>query len=426
MIERYSVSVICFSIAIVCLLYVWIKKRDFFQPVVVYIFAQTMTMGIAYFKLLYPMTDLGMLTWTVWVGALISFSVGTGVFYAVFYRNHQPIYEFEKPAPLWEYNWKLHFFISIFLLLLFLAGSAIVISKIGFSFLNFFGEKSSSNGGEYGMFGAIAFNSSPLVVLFFAVASFKSINPHAWIRRLSFALALAVPLFSILVYPGRLAFFTSVGSVAIMYNYIKRRIAPGLIVLAMALAISSFLGIAIVRDQYGSTGVKGMVAKQVATLPYKYIANNYWNLDYGINTLPDRQRHQFTYGIDVLNGPLGMFRFSGSIREMMGWDNEFNKSVEKIYGLNTVNYLWETYKDFGVAGCIVVPFVAAFLMAFMYESVKRRKSPFWWMLYGISMFFVGWSFFITGYKLLHVWIWVYIIALSTWCCSRKTKRLRCR
>ena len=424
MIERYSVSIICFSIAIICLLYVWIKKRDFFQPVVVYIFAQSVTMGIAYFKLLPAMPDLGLITWMVWIGAMISFAVGTAVFYAAFYRNHQPIYEFERPSFLENYNWKIHFIFSLFLLALYLAGSAIVVSKIGFSFFNIFSGKEASEGANYGMFGSIAFNSSPLVVLFLSIAAFKSINPHVWIRRFSLAMALLVPIFGILVYPGRLALFTSIGGVTIMYNYVKKRIAPGLIVMAAVLAISSFIGIAIAREQYGSTGVKGMVARQVATLPYKYIANNYWNLDYGINTPPERQMHRFTYGVDVVNGPLGLLRFSGAIREMMGWDNEFNKSVEKVGGLNTINYLWETYKDFGIAGCILVPFVAAFLMAFMYESVKRRKTPFWWMLYGVSLFFVGWSFFITGYKLVYIWIWVYIIALSSFCCTKKVKWLK--
>ena len=421
MIERYGVSFVCFSIAMICLLYVWIKKRDFFQPVIVYIFAQALTLGIAYFKLLRTMTDFGIVTWMIWIGAMVSFAVGTGVFYAVFYRNHQPIYRFEKPPCLEKYDWLLHFIISIFLLCLFLAGSAIVVSKVGFTFFYYFTGQDFPKGGDYGVFGSTAFYSSPLVVVFFAIATFKSINPHKWVRRISLVLAILVPIFSILVYPGRMSLFTSVGTVVIMSNYIKRRIAPGLIMLAMAIAISSFIGIAIARDQYGSAGVKGMVVKQVAVLPYKYIANNYWNLNYGVNTSSDRQRHSFTYGLDMLNGPLGMFRLSGSIRKMMHWDDEFNKSVVKVIGLNTVSYLWETYKDFGVAGSVIVPFFAAFLMAYTYESVKRRKTPFWWMLYGVSLFFLGWSFFITGYKLVYLWIWVYIIALSSWVCSRKMR-----
>ena len=113
-----------------------------------------------------------------------------------------------------------------------------------------------------------------------------------------------------------------------------------------------------------------------------------------------------------------------AIRGMMGWDNELNYSIQKVAGLNTINYLWEAYKDFGLAGCFLVPFVAAFLMAYMYEMMKRRNTPFWWMLYAISIFYVGWSFFITGYKLVFLWLWVYIIALASGICSKKIKLLK--
>ena len=37
-------------------------------------------------------------------------------------------------------------------------------------------------------------------------------------------------------------------------------------------------------------------------LPYKYIANNYWNFDYALNPPSDRPRGNFTYGWTPLFG----------------------------------------------------------------------------------------------------------------------------
>ena len=422
--DHYSISFICMGIALLCLVYTWRQKRDFFQPVVVYIFAQTLTMGISYLKLMRAMPDLGMITWMAWIGGLLSFIAGTFAFYTAFYRDHKPVYEFEKKDIPVNYNWNVHFVISLVLFGFFLAGAYIIYTKIGFSFLRFFAEEKVRETAQYGMFAAIAFTSSPLVVLYFAIASFKSINPHVWIRRMSLFFAISVPLIALLIYPGRMPLFICAAVVVVLYNNIKKRIPSSFILLAMVLAIAFFVGVSVVRAQYGISGIKGMIAKQVATLPYKYIANNYWNLDYGINTDPDEIRHGFTYGLDLFNGPFGLSRFPMAIREMNRWDNELNYSIQKFHGLNTINYLWEAYKDFGLAGCFIVPFVAAFLMAYMYEMMKRRKTPFWWMLYAVSIFYVGWSFFITGYKLPHIWMWVYIMILSSWCCSKKVKLLK--
>ena len=421
---RYSISIICIGIALLCLVYTWRNKRDFFQPVIVYIFSQSLTMGVSYLKLLKFMPDLGMVTWMAWIGGMLSFIAGTFVFYTAFYRVHEPVYNFEKKEVLSNYNWTAHFVISLILLLFFLAGAYIVYTKMGFSLLRFFAEEKMREKTQYGMFAAIAFTSSPLVVLFFAIASFKSINPYRWIRRISTFFSFAVPITAILIYPGRMPLFTCVAVAIILYNNIKKRVPSSFILLAMVLAIASFIGFGVVRAQYGISGIKGMIAKQVASLPYKYIANNYWNLDYAINTDPDQIRHGFTYGIDMFNGPLGLTKFPMAIRGMMGWDNELNYSIQKVAGLNTINYLWEAYKDFGLAGCFLVPFVAAFLMAYMYEMMKRRNTPFWWMLYAISIFYVGWSFFITGYKLVFLWLWVYIIALASGICSKKIKLLK--
>ena len=117
-----------------------------------------------------------------------------------------------------------------------------------------------------------------------------------------------------------------------------------------------------------------------------------------------------------------MFEYTGipgSIRTSMGWDGMFNESVDKVPGYNTTGYLWEVYKDWGIAGTVLFPFFASLFMAFLYERMKTGRSPGLWMLFTIFLYYVGWWFFLAGYKFGMFWLWVYLVVIFTKICEVK-------
>ena len=129
------------------------------------------------------------------------------------------------------------------------------------------------------------------------VASFKSINPYKWIRILSFIMAVGVITLSVCVYPGRNSLFLCLGSSFILFNYLKKKIPVKAVVTVLLLAVSSFVVVGMMRSQYADDSLEGMGLEYMMKLPYDYVANNYWNLDYAINPPSDREIHPYTYGL---------------------------------------------------------------------------------------------------------------------------------
>ena len=162
--------------------------------------------------------------------------------------------------------------------------------------------------------------------------------------------------------------------------------------------------------------MQSMTMDMAMTMPYRYVANNYWNLDYALNPPTDREIHPFTYGIDFFSGMLDYLRVSGSLKNSFGWDGVFNESVQKIPGYNTTGYLWEVYKDFGLFDCFLVPFLVGLALSVFYARLKRQMTIRRVMLYVMLIYFVGFWFFIAGYKQGIFWVWAVILwAVSTLC-----------
>lgn len=422
-IDQNPVSAACFLVVAFCLFYTWMCKKDFFHPVVIYVFTQCLTLGIAYLKVVPQMTDFQPLTWCVWMGAMVSFAMGALTYYCLApSQNSSMSVKKVLNLHLDSYSWKKHFICSIFLLLFFLCGVA-GISFVAGGLIVFSSDPSHwvSPDIDYGYF-PILESTAPLVTCYFVLASFKNLNPYRWIRNVSRVCAVLTPLIAFMCYPNRSTVLLCLGWSIIIYNYVKKRINVKYIVVAMVLVAVFFVFVAQFRSQYGANSIKGMTSRQIVLMPYKYIANNYWNLDYAINPPTDRTIHPFTMGIDALYGMFEYTRFPMAIRDMMGWDNMFNKSVQKVPGFNTTGYLWEVYKDWGVVGTVWFPFFVSFFMCYLYERMSRFATPRNIIFYSLFLYYIGWWWFVEGFKRGLFWLWIYMILFFCWFCSMDVRR----
>jgi oligosaccharide repeat unit polymerase len=128
------------------------------------------------------------------------------------------------------------------------------------------------------------------------------------------------------------------------------------------------------------------------------VANNFWNLDYALNRHLQKEAHPTTYGFSSVQGFLDMTpslggMLGGQIRSDTQMDSQFNKSSAKLRGWNTVMYQWTLYKDFGLAGVFVGPFLIGIALGFLYMAVRRRPSPLNLAAYSFLAFFIYNSIF---------------------------------
>ena len=418
-VSEYPVSSALFLVVIFCLFQSWWFKKDFFSPLNVYCFTQCITLAISYFQIDRAMTDFHLYTWGVWLFGMLSFAGGCIV--ARLHAKSKAVPVQVHPAVCAnQYNWTYHLLLSFVVFLVFLVGVYGLYQKVGD--LIIFTQNPAKWMTKYVDYGyySLLFNSGPLCVLLFGVASFKKFNNVAWVRHVSFVMVFVTIVVNLLAYPNRTSLFFNVGFFLIFINYLYKRISPIIIASLLVFAIIAFISIGSIRDQYGGGSVEGKALDVVVELPYKYLANNYWNLDYVLNPMNDQEIHPHTYGIDFFSGLFEYAKLTTSFRNSFRWDNAFNDRIQKVQGFNTVNYLWDVYKDFHLFGVMLLPFLCGLGLTVLHLRLCRPFTPRQILMYTYFIYFVGWWFFTSGYKQGIYCIWgMVIFVVSTICTEQR-------
>ncbi|WP_458449064.1 O-antigen polymerase [Fibrobacter sp.] len=417
----YPVTSALFVVVLFCLLQAYVFKKDFFSPLTIYCFSQCITLAISYLQIDAHMSEFKPLTWMVWILGLAAFSTGCFVTRLVAKSRALPV-SIAEPTPMRSYSWKLHLVLSFVVFVVFLAGVVKIIAVAGN--LIAFTESPSrwmSREVDYGFF-PILFSSGPLCVLLFGVAAFKKYNDITWIRRTAKIMVFVTIVVNLLAYPNRTSLFFNLGFLMILMNYLYKRISPIIILLAMIIAITTFVAISNLRNQYGSRDIENKAMTALIMLPYKYVANNYWNLDYALNPPVDREYHPHTYGIDFVSGIFEYLRFPASFKNTFHWDDPFNERIQKENGLNTVNYLWDVYKDFFLPGVLLFPLLCGIGLSVLHLKLCRPFTPRQILFYTYFIYFVGWWFFTSGYKQGMYCMWGVFLYLVTTICMKNEKR----
>jgi hypothetical protein len=413
----YPETCVLFTLATVVLLVVSLLKVDYFFPPVLYFLVQTLMLGVAYLKLDPAMTDFHLNTWLVWGGGMVAFiggSILTQIIWATKGGSAMP----SQITLNREYSWPTHFCASFLAFAYFFIGVIGVISVAGnFVLLTeqpaYWVSGRSSPVLKYSDF----FTSGAMVVGLFGVASFKSINPVRWVRNASRFMVVFTMILSFMTFPSRGINMLCIGFLLMLYNYLHGRFTWKTSGVILAFALAFFIGVAFLKGQYNdwnsfmavnkkTQDFTEKVARKLTQLPYLYISNNYWNLDYAFNRPSDAYEHEWTYGIDAFYGVTHLLRMGDGLQDSFGWDTPFNQSVSKKVHLNTIPYLWDAYKDFGVVGLFFEPFLFGILITWCYRRMASSKTPIFLLF---ECMFVLWIFlwsFTTGYKQSMYWAWM--------------------
>lgn len=399
-----------FALAAVVLLLVSWFKSDFFRPSVLYFLVQMVMLGVAYLKLMPAMTDFKINTWLVWGGGMAAFIGGSVLTEMAWESKGGP----RLPRTLslhGQYNWQTHFCVSFLAFAYFMIGVIGVISVAGNLVLltdkpSFWLSGKDSPVLKF----ADYFTSGAMVVGLFAVASFKSVNPVRWVRYASRFMVVFTMILSFMTFPSRGINMLCLGMVLLLYNYLHGRFTWKILAVLGAFILVFFVAVASLKGQYGESTSKDLMdnkmVKMVALLPYMYVANNYWNLDYAFNRPSDAFEHEWTYGVDAFYGITHLMQIGDGIQTSFGWDTPFNESIVKVEGLNTIPYLWDAYKDFGLVGLFFMPFFFGILFTWCYRHMAQAKSPLGILVMCVFMMWIILWNFTTGYKQSMYWVWI--------------------
>jgi oligosaccharide repeat unit polymerase len=403
-----------------------IRKADFFSPFRIYLFFHSLTFGIASLALAKAMTPFQPLTNMVYFGSGVCYLAGTLCVSAV--TSGMSAAGPAKEAPgldKADYNWRWHFLFSLALFLIFVTGMLIAYRAVGdFPLLaknklevmqKFLSNHWSSS---------IPINFASLTMgMFFMGTVLKTTVWKGW-NISKWMLVATIGIFMLTMSRSSLIFFAFFAIV--FYNSAVKRISLIKLGAIFTILFAVFLTIAFFK--LDDVSKKNQMLKQTSSkaaqallmIPYVYVANNFWNLDYGLNPSNYENRRTDTYGFTTVSGFYDMV-YTGTFwgqdfRNSTGYEDIFHKHTQKVRNLNTVNYQWGLYKDFGMLGVLLFPFGFGILFSLLYWKTKVAPTVLNLGLYSYLAYFVGFSWFLAFWESqIYLWGLIYFVAALVFC-----------
>lgn len=421
-------SAVLFGVAALCLLQSAVFKRDFFGPASVYLFSQCITLGVAWLRLSPLMSDWPATTWMVFCGSAAAFCAGCLCARLAWSARH-PAEPLAPDAPSKEllgranaeYDWTLHLALTIAAFLFFCGGvyaeyrelgTLIALSPDIKNLMTIQGEP------KIGLWGYPR-SSGPMVCMLCAVGCFRSLNPRQGPRIFFKVLFATTLVLGTLAIPNRVSVFAILFTTAYLFNFVVRRIRPALIVAGVAVVFGLFVGMANLKGQ--TIAMQVLSDKGTWEIPYEYLANNWWNLDYAVNRRADEAVQPPLLGLDAMHGVFEFLPGYNRIYRAYGWDGIFNEHSIKVPHLNTMPYQWGLYKDFGFAGCIFGPFLIGLFLGTLHALVRARGTVLQLLLYAHLLFYVTLWFYDEFWSSALNSLWIAVTLFVTCVCTRRRR-----
>lgn len=177
----------------------------------------------------------------------------------------------------------------------------------------------------------------------------------------------------------------------VVYHYGRQRLRPVHALTGLGLGACLFLMGFLVRVKTEAMATFNEIIKVQmpprfawATSIYAYLANDFWNFDFAVKKFVDGD-HQYPlqYGMGLFRALLWNLRIEPGLIKSYRFDSMLNESAERIDGLNTVIYVWHFYKDFGLAGALLMPLLGGLLVWRFYLNSLMSPTVLRIALWGI-------------------------------------------
>lgn len=349
------------------------------HPIALIVIFNFLTLGISYTGLDPRWTGLQPFTWFAVLSSTACLLLGQ--FCASYYtQSHRLSNQLrlpqDKPWLKWEgWDWHLYFKVTLLAFGLLILGLAYRSTLTGGIPILQSGQDHMTRAGsiDMGILNIYLFRG-PAIFAFVLLGAYKKINPYTWIRWSCLILAIATVTLSFMFFQSRSNVILCVIVVAFYHHYFVKPLGFKHFLILFALNLGIFILVATIRMQYlGESDHDGLL--KILSLPYLYIANNWWNMDYALNPLPGIHYSDIRWGYGLIEGIGHLFPGGTAFQVALGWDGIFNESIEKFHGLNTVTWHYTAYNEFGYLGLTLAPFIFGVLAEYGFSSFKRNPKP---------------------------------------------------
>ncbi len=151
---------------------------------------------------------------------------------------------------------------------------------------------------------------------------------------------------------------------------------------------------------------------------YAYLANDFWNMNYGFEKFVEGSHaYPFQWGLGLLRSfTLHLLRIEPALITQFGYDSQMNGMVERVSGLNTVIYVWHLYKDFGTVGVFALTLFAGLWITKFHRNLLLSPTLKQLSLWGCLIGAVALSFHMPSWEL-----WFFLLNLAVIAVAHRRK-----
>ncbi|RCK72889.1 MAG: putative TRANSMEMBRANE PROTEIN [Ignavibacteriae bacterium] len=396
------------------------KRTDIFSPARLFSLVWVFVLGLCSLKLSRFQYDWSIYSWYVLLITLTSFLLGTFVVYVLNFGKNIPTIPIirEIQSQKIKVNTYTIFKTIVFLFFIYIISYIIIYSIV--DFLPAFSKKPHLNRATWGVFGFGLFIHLTPIIIFLSIAYF--IHHKNLTRKFIITNIFLITFISFILLEQRFGLVFAIILAFVYLYYSSTKISIKNFLLSVIPIIAIIYGLTTLRESkyfiyylYYLSNMKYSINYALFTEPYMYIVMNVENFAYAI----EKTIHH-TYGFYSFDFILALSGLKHFLKEYFGF-NDFPALRTALY--NTYSMFFIYYRDFGLIGSFIFPFLLGILISHAYYKMRYNPNFHTISLYAILVIGIIFSYFIPLFSWLYFIFDVLVIYFISRYIQQKSKSI---
>ncbi len=207
----------------------------------------------------------------------------------------------------------------------------------------------------------------------------------------------------------------------VLFHYGKKNLRFSHLALVFIAILVVFFSASLIRINEDAMGaltetIKVKLPRNLAWASgfYAYLANDFWNMNYGFEKFAQgNYYHPLSLGMGMLRAVTAyLLQIETGLINTFGYDTVMNSKVELVSGLNTVVYVWHIWKDFGAVGVFLIPLLGGMVLTKFHVNTMLRPTLFRISMWGCLVAIVILSFHFPIWELWFFHVNLLVIAVA--------------
>jgi oligosaccharide repeat unit polymerase len=404
------ISFIFFSISFLLIASLAKNETDVFSPARLFAIVWSLILGLTELKLSGWQKEWSTYSWIVLLLSLLSVLLGMFIIYVINYNSYEKsISEIRESVNCFKINSQLLYRMVLLLFILYIFSYITIYLIVGY--LPFFTLHPDLTRTGWQFFGfSLLIHLVPIIIYLIILFYLKTKGQTA--RKIILTSVLFSSLVSYFFLLQRFDLIIPIILTIAFLYYGTYKFKLKYIFLILSFLMLIIYGISSLRNSnlfiailYYSGKMKISKSLAIFTEPYMYIVMNLENFANAVDKLS-----QFSFGYYT-------FDFVLALTGLKHWIYDYCAIIDFPYIItpvyNTYTMFFSYYRDFGILGIFIFPTIIGMLISTAYYRMRRSLNLYTISLYGIFVFVVIFSFFITMLSWLFFVFILIVISLLT-------------